>query len=88
MPVYSFPSKYGTKNLIDDALDELDSDHDDGVVDKDHVSDDDGACSFEVGEAADGEVDGVIGIASEAEGEVVEGESFYPGYVQIYDFSL
>jgi hypothetical protein len=63
--------------FIDNALDELDEDHDDGVIDEDQICDHNGACSLEIRECSNGEVDGVEGVSREAKGEVIEGEALH-----------
>ena len=59
--------------LVDEALDEKDDHHEHCMIDEDHVCEHDGACPSVVGEAPEGEVDGVVDECSAGECEVAEG---------------
>jgi hypothetical protein len=57
--------------FINKALNGLNEDHEETVIDEDQVSDDDSPCSFDISEVADGGVDGVESVAGNVQDEVV-----------------
>ena len=72
-------SNYDAGYLIDAALDDLDGDHGNCMVDENQICDDDCSCSFDGGEVAKGGVGGVEGVSGDVEDEIVEGESLDAG---------
>ena len=68
VPFYVIAIRY----IIDDTLDQLDDDHDDCMIYEDEIGDYNCARTFDICESSESEVDCVVGITREAEGEVVE----------------